>query len=78
MKVKMLVGIGGARNGVNYPPVGGIMDLLEKDEGRDLLDNGYAELLEEKRAPEIETAAIEPPENSAVVFPPISRKNLRK
>ena len=68
MKIRMLVDIGGARNGQKYPPPGGIMELIERDDGHDLLDNGYAVLVEEpvRSAPVIETATVAPPEVAAL------------
>jgi len=71
----MLVSINGSRNGQPYPPAGGIVDLQHGDDGHDLLDNGYAELVED----EIETAADGAPENAAVfTAPPVPRIKLRK
>ena len=75
MKVKMLVSINGSRNGQPYPPAGDIMDLVDYDDGHDLLDNNYAELVED----EIEAAVDGAPENAAVfTAPPVPRIKLRK
>ncbi len=41
MRVCMRVQIGGFRNGVEWPPVGGVIDVPDH-EGRDLVANGYA------------------------------------
>jgi hypothetical protein len=41
-KVKMLMKISGERNGVEWPDVGGTIDV-PKDEAESLVSNGYAE-----------------------------------
>jgi hypothetical protein len=41
-KVKMLIKISGERNGVDWPAIGGTLDV-PKDEAEQLVANGYAE-----------------------------------
>ena len=61
MKVRMLISVSGQRNGLTYPPAGGVMELPERDEAFDLLVNGYAERIEE-----VEVAMIAPPETASL------------
>ena len=59
-KVKMLVGVSGSRNGEDYPPVGGVIDVTEQ-EARDWIYAGLAQAVdkqepEAKQEPEQATA----------------------
>lgn len=51
MRVKMLVPITGTRNGVDWPPIGGEVDLPEV-EARHLVDGGLAVEVAVAPAPE--------------------------
>ena len=72
MKVRMLIQIGGARNGQKWPPVGGVLECSEH-EALSLIGNGAAAPVREVV---IETAAVTPPETAAlrVGGPPPSSK----
>lgn len=68
MKITMRVSIAGTRNGVEWPPVGGDVDLPD-GEAQDLIAGGLAVAADpkaKKAAPAaVETASIEAPENAA-------------
>lgn len=61
MRVKMLISVSGTRNGVDWPLVGGEIDL-PPDEAADLCEAGYASPV--KKGAE-SAAAPSPPENAA-------------
>ncbi len=70
MRMRMLKHVSGLRDGWLYPPVGGILELVDGDDGSDLLRNKYAEpieeIIEEIELVPIEVATVAPPENTAL------------
>lgn len=61
MRIKMLISVSGTRDGADWPPVGGEIDL-PGDEAADLCDAGYATPVKARA----ETAAApSPPETAA-------------
>ena len=58
MRVSMLTPISGTRNGVAWPPVGGVTNL-PAEEAADMIANGYAEPAE-PAGPATETADADP------------------
>lgn len=71
MKITMRVGITGTRNGEDWPPVGGTIDI-PTDEANALVDAGLAEPAT-KNAPAVEAAAVVAPE-AATTPKPRARK----
>lgn len=75
MKVRMRVGISGTRNGQDWPPPGGLLDV-DDDEGAQLCAGGLAEPFHDPRAdveyavPPPAEARAEPAAPPAVVAPP--------
>jgi hypothetical protein len=67
VKITMTVSIAGTRNGVEWPPAGGDVDLPD-GEAEDLIAGGLAVAADPKAkaAPAaVETASLEAPENAA-------------
>lgn len=65
MLVTMKTKIGGFRNGVEWPPIGGTIDVPDH-EAADLVANGYAEPAAEPIAPTEEAAdALEPADDQS-------------
>lgn len=52
-KVQMIAGISGARDGVDWPPVGGVLECPQ-EEADHLIANGFAKPV--VKAPKVETA----------------------
>ena len=71
MKITMRVGITGTRNGEDWPPVGGTIDL-PADEANALVEAGLAEPAT-KNAPAVEAATVVAPE-AATTPKPRARK----
>lgn len=64
MKVQMKIGISGTRNGVDWPAIGGVVDVT-KGEAERLIANGFAVPVEVKRsAVEPEKAVAPTPETA--------------
>lgn len=61
MRVKMLISVSGTRDGVDWPPVGGEIDL-PGEEAADLCDAGHATPVKARFE---SAAAPSPPENAA-------------
>jgi len=57
MKIKMRLQITGTRNGVSWPPVGGIVDLPES-EAQCMIRHGYAIAAPEQAMPLVERAQV--------------------
>lgn len=72
MKITMRVGITGTRNGEDWPPAGGTIDL-PADEANALVEAGLAEAATTKNAPAVEAAAVAAPE-AATTPKPRARK----
>jgi hypothetical protein len=72
MKIRMLVDIAGTRDGVEWPPRGGIIDLPEQ-EARDYIAAKLAEA-DDTPAPVTETASVEPAKETAARKPGRPRK----
>ena len=71
MNITMRVGITGTRNGEDWPPVGGTINL-PADEAAALVEAGLA-VPADKNAPAVEAAAVEAPE-AATTPKPRARK----
>ena len=74
MRVKMLFHIGGTRDGQPWPPVGGVMEVSDR-EAASLVANKYAIAYVE---PVIETAEVKPLEKAARTTKPQPRRSLTK
>jgi hypothetical protein len=69
VKVQMLAGVSGSRDGVDWPPSGGVLEC-SADEGAQLIAAGLAQPLEKK------AVAVEP--EKAVAPKPEVRAGLSK
>lgn len=69
MKVQMLAGISGSRDGADWPPIGGVLECSEV-EGKDLIAAGLAKAVEKK--------SVEPIIEKAVAPKAETRKGLTK
>lgn len=67
MKVRMNIHITGSRNGLRWPPAGGEVEL-PVGEANDLIAQGFAEVVETKKA------ASKPEPEKAVAAEPETRK----
>jgi hypothetical protein len=67
VKITMRVGITGTRNGEDWPPVGGTIDL-PTDEANALVDAGLADAAT-KNAPAVEAATVAAPEAATTTKP---------
>jgi hypothetical protein len=65
MKLKMLIAFSGTHDGEEWPPVGGIVDITHEGEAANMVRLGYAEPVQAKPAPVVESVEKAPPENAA-------------
>lgn len=55
----MKVHIGGTRNGVLWPPAGGVKDDLPENEARELIEGGLAEAVEPPKVEKPEARPVQ-------------------
>lgn len=70
--VRMLVSLSGTRDGVEWPPIGGVL-VCPDQEAADLAASGYAVAVE-KAAPVVERADVTPAVETAAVAPKATKR----